>query len=110
MRRSLCFAWLTLNLSLSRFPPANGEPVDSDGVDTPECDAAHMLFVNRFMPALFAGVRRVDGQSLALLKIGDEIFVQPVDEFTARNLKRMALGQHIVVKARGVLKAKGRRR
>jgi hypothetical protein len=62
------------------------------------------------MPSTFAGIRRVDGQALALLKIGDEIFVQPVDESTVRKLKHMALGQQIIVKAHGVLKTKGRRR
>lgn len=62
------------------------------------------------MSAVFAGMRQVEGQHLALLKISDEIFVKPVDESTARRLKRLAVGQHIVVKTQGVIKTKGRGR
>jgi hypothetical protein len=62
------------------------------------------------MPAVFAGLRQVDGQILALLKIGEEIFVEPVDKRTARSLKRTAIGQHIALKAFGVIKTKGRSR
>lgn len=62
------------------------------------------------MSAVFAGMRQIDGHALALLKIGEEIFVQPVDESTTRRLKRIAVGQHIVVKAQGVIKTKGRSR
>jgi hypothetical protein len=64
----------------------------------------------KVMPAVFAGLRQVDGQILALLKIGEEIFVEPVDERTARNLERTAIGQHIELKAFGVIKTKGRSR
>lgn len=62
------------------------------------------------MSAVFAGMRQVDGQQLALLKISEEIFVKPVDESTARRLKRLALGQEIVVKTQGVIRTKGRGR
>jgi hypothetical protein len=78
-----------------------------DGFDIPK--HSRYNFANE-MSAVFAGIRQIDGQALALLKIGDEIFVHPVDESTALRLKRIALGQQIVVKAQGVIKTKGRSR
>jgi hypothetical protein len=78
-----------------------------NGFDIPK--HSRYNFANE-MSAVFAGIRQIDGQALALLKIGDEIFVQPVDESTARRLKRIALGQQIVVKALGAIKTKGRSR
>ncbi|OQW86274.1 MAG: conjugal transfer protein TraI [Rhodoferax ferrireducens] len=58
----------------------------------------------------FAGVRQVEGQALALLKRGDEIKVLPVDEATARRLKRVAVGEAVAVTAKGSIKTKGRSR
>lgn len=60
--------------------------------------------------AIYAGLRRIDGQALALLKAGEEILVLPVDEATARRLKRLVLGQQIEASAKGVIKTKGRSR
>lgn len=60
--------------------------------------------------ATFAGIRQVDGQSLALLKRGEEVMVLPVDEPTARRLKRLAVGDAITVTPQGSIKTKGRSR
>lgn len=78
-----------------------------NGFDIPK--HSRYNFANE-MSAVFAGIRQIDGQALALLKIGEVIFVQPVDESTARRLKRIAIGQQIVVKALGAIKTKGRSR
>jgi hypothetical protein len=60
--------------------------------------------------ALYAGLRQIDGQALALLRQGEEVHVLPVDEATARRLKRIPLGTQIVVTAKGAIKTKGRSR
>lgn len=60
--------------------------------------------------AKYAGTRHVDGQALALLKVGEEILVLPVDEATARRLKRIVLGQPVDASAKGIIKTKGRSR
>jgi hypothetical protein len=61
--------------------------------------------------ATFAGIRQVEGQSLALLKRGEEVMVLPVDEPTARRLKRLAVGDAITVTPQGSIKTtKGRSR
>ncbi|PWF54983.1 TraI/MobA(P) family conjugative relaxase [Massilia glaciei] len=59
---------------------------------------------------IFHGMRQIDGQTLALLKQGDELIALPVDDATARRLKLLAVGEHILVTARGVIKTKGRSR
>jgi hypothetical protein len=58
----------------------------------------------------FGGIRQIDGQTLVLLKVNDEILVMPVDESTARRLRRIPLGQQIAVQAHGAIKTKGRSR
>jgi hypothetical protein len=61
--------------------------------------------------ATFAGIRQVEGQSLALLTRGEEVMVLPVDEPTARRLKRLAVGDAITVTPQGSIKTtKGRSR
>ena len=58
----------------------------------------------------FAGLRRVEGQTLALLKCGERIMVLPIDAGTALHLKRMAIGEVVTVTAKGsVAKSKGRK-
>jgi len=69
----------------------------------------------RFYPdkggaVVFAGVRRVGEESLALLRCGEEIMVLPVDDATARRLKRTPIGDSIAVTAKGSLKTRGRSR
>lgn len=60
--------------------------------------------------ALYAGLRQIDGQALALLKQGEEVHVLPVDEATARRLRRISLGTPIGVTSKGAIKTKGRSR
>lgn len=60
--------------------------------------------------AVFAGIRKVNEQRLALLKHGEEIKVMPIDEATAERLKRTALGDAVMVGSQGLIKTKGRRR
>jgi hypothetical protein len=60
--------------------------------------------------AAFVGIRQVDGQALALLKRSEEVMVLPVDEPTARRLKRLAVGSALTVTPQGFLKTKGRSR
>jgi hypothetical protein len=61
-------------------------------------------------PALYAGIRRVDGQMLALLKRGDAVMVLEVDDATAQRLKRLPLGAQVGMNAQGVIRKKGRSR
>lgn len=61
-------------------------------------------------PATFAGVREIEGQSMALLKRGEEVLVLPVNEATARRMKRMRLGDQVTATANGATKSKGRSR
>jgi hypothetical protein len=60
--------------------------------------------------AAFAGLRTVDDQALALLKRGGEIVVVPIDDATARRLKRLARGDTVTVAGNGVIRTKGRSR
>ena len=60
--------------------------------------------------ASFAGLRQMDGQSMALLKRGDDVFVLPISEATARQMKRMKLGDQVTVNEKGAIKTKGRSR
>lgn len=59
----------------------------------------------------FAGVRNVDGQTLALLKRDETVMVLPIDQATARRLSRLAVGDPVSVTPRGSIKtSKGRSR
>jgi hypothetical protein len=60
--------------------------------------------------AVYVGTRQVDGQALALLKHGDEVQVLPVDDATARRLKRVPVGTQVGVTSKGAIKTKGRSR
>lgn len=59
---------------------------------------------------LFAGLRRVDDEPLALLRKGEEIMVLPIDESTARRLGRTPLGESLTVTPSGAIKARSRSR
>lgn len=59
---------------------------------------------------VFAGLRHVDGQALALLKDSDQIMVLPIDGATARRLKRITVGDCVTVTPNGTIKTKGRSR
>ena len=60
----------------------------------------------------FAGVRRVDGQSLALLKRGEEIVVMPIDDRAiVRKMNRLSIGDPVSITENGAIKTmKGRSR
>lgn len=58
----------------------------------------------------FVGIRNVDNQTLALLKRGEEVMVLPIDDATARRLKRVAVGEVISVTPQGLIKTRGRSR
>ncbi len=61
--------------------------------------------------AVFAGLRNVEGQALALLKRGDEILVLPIDEVTVRKLKKLSLDDPVTLTQQGAIKTtKGRSR
>ncbi|MDS4071295.1 MAG: TraI/MobA(P) family conjugative relaxase [Candidatus Competibacter sp.] len=59
--------------------------------------------------AIYAGSRQIDGHSLALLKRGEEVIVLPIDEASARRMKRLALGDPVTV-TKGSIKMPGRSR
>lgn len=59
----------------------------------------------------FAGMRNVEGQTLALVKRGDDVLVMPIDQATANRLKRIAVGDAVSLTPRGSIKtSKGRSR
>lgn len=58
----------------------------------------------------FAGIRQVEGRTLALLRNGDELMVLPIDAASARRLKHVAIGDAVAITARGAIAMKGRGR
>ncbi|PPC90850.1 MAG: conjugal transfer protein TraI [Methylobacter sp.] len=58
----------------------------------------------------FAGLRRIDGKPLALLKRDDVVLVLPVDEKTAVHLKRLTIGDAVSVSKLGSIKIEKVRR
>lgn len=60
--------------------------------------------------ASFAGSRVVNGQTLGLFKVGDEIAVIPVDDATARRLQHFRIGRAVIVSAKGAIRTRGRSR
>lgn len=59
----------------------------------------------------FAGMRNVEGQTLALVKRGDDVLVMPIDQATANRLKRIAVGDAVSITPKGSIKtSKGRSR
>ena len=58
----------------------------------------------------FAGMRQAGDQTLALLQSEGDVLVLPIDEATARRLKRVAVGSAISVTPQGVLRTRGRSR
>lgn len=70
----------------------------------------HLVYDGFLGAARLSGLRVVDGQHLALLERGGEIFVAPVDEATSRRLKRIARGELVTVGKNGAIRKKGRSR
>jgi len=58
---------------------------------------------------IFAGLREIDGQSLALLSDGGAVQVMPIDIATANRLKRVKIGATITAD-NGLIRTKGRSR
>ena len=86
---------------------AEREGKRAHGVDI----SKHTRYTDRSEGAIvYAGTRQIEGQSLALLKRDDEVMVLPVDEATARRLKRVAVGELVTVTPKGTIKTKGRSR
>jgi len=78
-----------------------------NGFDIPK----HKLYTfSEDTSAEFVGLRRIDAQALALLRLGDGIAVLPVDDATAQRLKRLPRGQTVTVTPAGTVKRKGRSR
>jgi hypothetical protein len=120
------------HMEQQRTKPDNGlrRPIFRAGKLTPELAAADKYIAERESsrekifdiskhtryshsvdgPIFFAGIRQVDSQMLVLLKRSEDIMVLPVDEATARRLKRVAVGDAVTVTSKGEVKTKGRRR
>jgi hypothetical protein len=60
--------------------------------------------------AVYAGLRRIDGQCLALLRHADDVMVLPIEESTAQRIKHMPVGTAVSVTPQGSVKSKGRGR
>lgn len=56
----------------------------------------------------FAGLRQIEGESIALLKRDDEVIVLPVSPATALRMKRLSLGDDVSLTNKGTVKIKGR--
>lgn len=61
-------------------------------------------------PVQFAGVREVDGHSLALLRVGSQIAVVPVTQYAASRLKTTPLGGTVHLHRNGEVRLKPRSR
>jgi hypothetical protein len=59
---------------------------------------------------VFAGLRRINDQSLALLQRDSEVLEMPVDEKTATRLSRLSIDSLVTCVGMGVIKLKGRSR
>jgi hypothetical protein len=59
---------------------------------------------------LFAGLRKVDFEMLALLKHGEHIIVLPIDAATARRVKQLSIGTPLKLTSKGIALSRVRRR
>lgn len=75
------------------------------GLDIPK----HCRYFDSESSLAYAGIRNVDGQMLTLLKNGNTILVLPIDQPTARRLKKLAIGDAVTV-TKGKIKTKRRSR
>ena len=78
----------------------------ANGIDIAE----HIRYTNKAGAVTYGGARTVEGQALALLKHAHEVLVLPVDQATARRMKRLRIGEAVTVTPRGSLKKLGRRK
>lgn len=71
----------------------------------------HVRYTDGFAGAAeYAGTRTSNGETLALVKRGDEVAVLVIDAATARRLKQIKVGDPINVSPEGTIKVKGRSR
>ena len=70
------------------------------GFDIPK----HSRYTNGDGALSFAGMRNVEGQDLALVRRGDDVMVMPIDQATARRLKRIAIGDAVSITPKGSIK------
>jgi hypothetical protein len=69
----------------------------------------HVPFAPGAEDLRFAGIRKVDGQSLVLLRAGDLVMVMPMDDVSANRAARIKVGDSIRIKD-GVVQGRARRR
>jgi hypothetical protein len=78
-----------------------------NGFDIPQ----HSRYTHGLGTLTFAGIRTVEGQTLALLKREESVLVLPVDQATARRWSRIVIGESVRVTPWGSIKtSRGRRR
>lgn len=70
------------------------------GFDIPK----HFRYNAQSGVVLYAGIRNIEGQTLALLKRGDQMLVLPIDQSTARRLKRVTIGDPVTITSLGSIK------
>lgn len=71
----------------------------------------HRLYNEDVGIALYAGIRRVDGHAMALLKRDSNIVVMPITDAVASRLKRLSIGDEVTITKECVIKKRsGRRR
>lgn len=87
---------------------AEREAKRDEGIDIPK----HLRYDQEREkgPFNYMGSRNMDGQYLALLKQEDVVRVLPVDQATARRLKRVKVGDPVSVTPKGSIKTQGRTR
>jgi hypothetical protein len=69
----------------------------------------HVPFKAGAQDLRFAGVRNVEGQTLALLRANDVVMVMAMDAVSADRVARMKVGDPIRIIA-GIVQGRGRRR
>ncbi len=74
--------------------------------------ARHRLYTELDVgPVVYAGIRHIEGVSLALFKQQNEMLVMPINDSAARQLNRLALGDTVTLSQKGSIKtSKGRGR
>lgn len=86
---------------------AEREAKRQNGFDIPK----HCRYTAGDGTLAFHGIRHVEGQTLALLKRGDEVMVMPIDPAAVRRLTRIAIGDVVSISAKGsITRSKGRSR
>ena len=83
----------------------------SKGFDIPKHKRYNNKLNNPKNKFSYAGIRNVEGQKLALLKLDSEILVMPINESTAKKMKKLRIGEVVLVDKNGSInKLKGIKR